>query len=118
MRGLWLFTNRAFVRPLWTMHIRRRVDRRRELVNDKKKPIDPELLRRLEAEARNIGNGIANGLKQRIGKPMGFALFIFNFDGSELTYISNSNREDMIRLIEETATHLRGEHGMPSASKN
>lgn len=69
--------------------------------------IDPAILRTLEARAREIGRGLDDALNptnpatgRRVRK-QGFALLLFSFDGPELTWLSNADREDMIRLLEE-----------------
>lgn len=69
--------------------------------------INAAILRNLEAKARSIGRTLddainppnpANGKQDRKN---GFALLLFSFEGSELTWLSNAEREDMIRLLEE-----------------
>jgi len=69
--------------------------------------INPAILRHLEAKARSLGRTLdetinppnpATGIKQR---KHGFALLLFSFDGPELTWLSNAERADMIKLLEE-----------------
>lgn len=64
------------------------------------RPVDPEKMRWLESQARDIGNLLGEAVK-RSGHPHGFALFLFSFEGAEMTYISNSNREDMVKMLVE-----------------
>lgn len=64
-------------------------------------PIDPEKLRYLESRARAIAKSLDAQLHATTSNRYGFALLLFSFDGSELTWISNANREDMIEALEE-----------------
>ena len=55
----------------------------------------------MEDVCRQIATLIEQGINQALGK-MGFALFLFNFgEGGFLTYISNSEREDMVQALKE-----------------
>ena len=69
--------------------------------------INSKILRELEAQARSLGKTLdasLNQLNPATGKRVrknGFALLLFSFDGPELTWLSNADREDMIRLLEE-----------------
>ncbi|HKS27785.1 MAG TPA: hypothetical protein VJS44_08195 [Pyrinomonadaceae bacterium] len=68
------------------------------------KDVDPAKMRYLEARAREIAKRLDAALNQQVTgapKQYGFALLLFSFNGSELTWISNAEREDMIRLMEE-----------------
>ena len=71
--------------------------------------LDPELLRRLEAQARDIGHLIGAHLGGKVNGrwQTGFALLIFSFAGPEFTYISNADRQDMIRTLEELLGNLK-----------
>jgi len=68
------------------------------------RPIDMQKLHQLEEQAREIGVLIGRGIEKR-GK-YGFCLMLFDFDGPELTWISNSNRDDMIKVLDEFKTAL------------
>jgi hypothetical protein len=85
-------------------------------------PIDPEKMRYLEGTARDIGNligGAINRLSSPSGKKeYGFALILFSYAGSELTYISSSERSDMLKLLQEMITKLRSEEPGTSESRN
>lgn len=60
----------------------------------KHQPIDPEV----QEEMRDIGRTIASGLPPG----WGFCLLVFPFGPNGNTnYISNANREDMIKTLEE-----------------
>jgi len=69
--------------------------------------LNPSTLRKLEAHARSLGRTLDNSLNPpdpAMGgqsRKYGFALLLFSFDGPELTWLSNGEREDMIRLLEE-----------------
>lgn len=83
------------------------------------KPFDPEKMRRMNHEARELAKILDSGLQGKFGERMGFTLFVFSFDGSELTYISNANRQDMKKAILEWLHKLdTGEATMPSEQKN
>lgn len=69
-------------------------------------PVDPKIMRVLEAIARELADVLddtANGIFSR--KQFGYMLMIFSFKGSELTYISNSRREDVVKMMLEFITH-------------
>lgn len=69
--------------------------------------LDPAILRALEAQARSLGKTLDASLNPpspatgKRARKNGFALLLFSFDGPELTWLSNAEREDMIRLLEE-----------------
>jgi len=65
------------------------------------RPVDPKTLHDLEADAREIAHAIDGALNTAATVRRGFALLIFSFDGPELTWISNANRADMVRALEE-----------------
>ena len=69
-------------------------------MSKKPKPVRADMLRKMEADARAIGGLIQEGIDDA-NHHYGFGLLLFSFDGSELTWISNARREDMIRLFEE-----------------
>jgi hypothetical protein len=77
-------------------------------------PLDPELLRRMESDCRDLGHIIGEAIDQD-GRHKGFLLFIFSFEGPEATWISNAQREGMIEALEEFIRKLkRGEATLPS----
>lgn len=58
----------------------------------------------LEEHARGIGRV----LKDSVPPGVGFALILFTFGGDGwLTYLSNGQREDMIKCLEETLHKIR-----------
>lgn len=64
--------------------------------------IDPFIMRRLEHELKAMGRDIAKRLNPETApNKVGFFMMIFSFDGPECTYISNSRREDVVKLMEE-----------------
>lgn len=70
------------------------------------KEVDPAKMRYLESRAREIAARLDAGINQQsevtgAPKQYGFALLLFSFRGAELTWISNAEREDMIRLMKE-----------------
>jgi hypothetical protein len=73
-------------------------------------PMDADKMRRMEACAREIAGHLqkAFDMWRAMGhqeEKWGFALFIFSFGGAEMTYISNSNREDMVKMLLEFIAH-------------
>ena len=57
-------------------------------------------MRWLERMARNIGQMIGDAIN-RAGHKYGFCLFLFSFNGPEMTFISNADRADMVKALEE-----------------
>jgi len=58
--------------------------------------------REIEATAREIGNVISLAIAAAGYKgKWGFALMLFSFDGPEFTWISNAQRADMIKAMQE-----------------
>lgn len=48
---------------------------------------------------------IADQIKERLPAGKGFALFMFDFgEGGSMTYLSNANRDDMVKAIQEWLT--------------
>ena len=82
------------------------------------KPWDIEKLRKMEAEARTLAKLLDKGLQGQFGERMGFTLFLFTFDGSELTYISNAQRPDMILAIKEWLAKQDREGSVSSEKRN
>jgi hypothetical protein len=83
-------------------------------------PIDPKLMRALEAHGRDVGRVIGQVIDARFGQGVvGFCLCFFSFEGAEFTYISNAQREPMIKALEELIQHLRsGEAPTTSEQRN
>lgn len=65
------------------------------------RPVDPKRLHDLEETAREIGHLIGGAIEQRTGAKQGFCLMMFSFDGPEMTWISNGERADMIKVLKE-----------------
>ena len=69
-----------------------------------KRPVGPVTMRKYEAMARTLFQLLDDATGGALKPPtpqICMALFIFSFDGAELTYISNSRREDMVRMLAE-----------------
>lgn len=67
-----------------------------------KGPMDMDKMRRMEASARDLGHVLGEALSTiHSGEKMGFALMLFSFEGPEFTWISNAQRDDMIRALRE-----------------
>jgi hypothetical protein len=81
-------------------------------------PLDPELMRLMEAIGREMGYAIGSTIDLECGGHRGFALFIFSFEGPEFTYISNANRQDVIKLCEEFVRKMRNEAPTTSEERN
>ncbi|HEU5276808.1 MAG TPA: hypothetical protein VFU97_24340 [Xanthobacteraceae bacterium] len=64
----------------------------------------------LEAICAMLGKSLADELNDTTtGPPMGFLLMLFDFGPKGFNaYVSNANREDMIRLLREQIAHLEG----------
>jgi len=59
-------------------------------------------MRRMEASARNLGKLLGEALRSSHSEErMGFALMLFSFEGPEFTWISNAQRDDMIKALRE-----------------
>lgn len=84
------------------------------------RPIDPDKLRRMEHNAREIGAALKSAMDRMPGgrKEFGFALLIMSFDGPELTYISSIERKGMMDALQELLTKLRSEEPGTSESRN
>lgn len=67
---------------------------------------DPKLLA-MERGARQIGRRISGDLPSSVG----FCLLLFDFGppGGNATYISNAQRADVIRILKEFLTRMKGE---------
>lgn len=61
---------------------------------------------------------LANRLKKEI-PGLGFALFVFEFHKPGISnYISNAQRDDMIKALEETLARLKGKQDFPTPEHN
>lgn len=57
-----------------------------------------------------LAEAISSSLDQTYKRHMGFALLIFEFDSDKADYISNSQRNNMVDALRETADRIeRGE---------
>lgn len=73
------------------------------------KSVNGDDMRRMEAMARDIGDKLGNACKL-IGPDKGFCLMLFSFEGPEFTYISNAQRPDMLKMLDEfISRNRRGE---------
>jgi len=80
-----------------------RAKKEEAMTDQPKRLLDPELLRRMENSGRKLGKVLDGILKDYAGagERMGFALMIFAFDGPEFTWVSNANRADMVKAMQE-----------------
>ena len=75
--------------------------------------INAAVLRNLEAKARSLGRTLddtinpSNPATGKRDRKNGFTLLLFSFEGPELTWISNAEREDMIRLLDEILLKMK-----------
>lgn len=68
----------------------------------------------LEDIMRHLAAGIDGVLKDN-DMPKGFALVVFEFHEPGIgNYISNANREDMIKALRETADRLENNETIPA----
>lgn len=76
--------------------------------SNKRSEIDPVVMHDLETKCRDIGSVIASVINTReLQKKYGFALMVFAFEGPEFTYISNAEREGMIKALNEFLAKLQ-----------
>jgi hypothetical protein len=68
--------------------------------------MDGKRMRAMEATAENIGHLLGKAIETS-HPGAGFALMIFSFEGPEFTYISNAQREDMLKMLEEFIGRMR-----------
>lgn len=62
---------------------------------------------------RLIGQAVDHTLKDNVGHK-GWALLVFDFHESGIAnYISNANRQDMIKLLRETADRIENNEEIP-----
>jgi FPC/CPF motif-containing protein YcgG len=68
------------------------------------RPMDAAKLRAMEHSGREIAKALERAFA-RYGEDhsdkWGFALMIFSFDGPEFTWISNAQRADMVKAMQE-----------------
>lgn len=75
--------------------------------------VNAAILRNMESQARSLGRTLDNTINPpnpatgNRDRKKGFALLLFSFDGPELTWLSNAEREDMIRLLEEILLKMK-----------
>ena len=77
--------------------------------DDKRPPegVSPKDRRKIEDQAQNLAQ-IIGGVADSVG--VGFALLFFTWgEGGWSTYVSNAEREDMVKALRECADNL--EHG-------
>lgn len=71
----------------------------------------------IEKALRHIAGAIQDTIDYEFGK-MGFALLVFDFNNPGISnYISNADRQDMIKSLRETADRLERNHDIPPAVK-
>lgn len=74
-------------------------------MSERRDNIDSEFMRNIEHLCREMGRDIDRTLNPN-GHPkkIGFALLIFGFEGPEMTYVSNAQRGDMVKCMQEFIT--------------
>jgi hypothetical protein len=80
------------------------------------KEIDPERMRNMEAMAREIAAALGRATARQPGS--GFLLLLYSFEGPELTYISNGNREDCTKMLLELLSKWRSEADTTSEQRS
>jgi hypothetical protein len=66
--------------------------------------MDGDKIRSMEAAGRDLAGVLERVLKEyfaKDGERWGFALMLFSFDGPEFTWISNAQRADMVKTMQE-----------------
>ena len=66
--------------------------------------MDGDKMRFMEAAGRDIAASLGRAFEkfhQGHDEKWGFALMIFSFDGPEFTWISNAQRADMVKAMQE-----------------
>lgn len=67
-----------------------------------KPPMDADKMRMIEHMARDAFNTLDESIGGALNRrELGAALFLFSFIGQELTYVSNAERPDMIKMLHE-----------------
>ena len=61
----------------------------------------------LNKEIQEVLKQLGRGIGQQLPKNWGFTLMLFSYKGPELFYISNANREDMIKTMHEFIDKLK-----------
>lgn len=80
-------------------------------------PIDPEKMRHMEAMARDIGAALGRATSRMPGT--GFLLVLYSTgEDSELTYISNTDRNDNEKLLLELLSKWRNEGSVTSEQRS
>lgn len=75
------------------------------------KPLDHATLALLESRARTAAKFADSILNpKRDEDKFGFCLFFFSFEGSEMTWTSNTERTGMLAALKEFITRLETEH--------
>jgi hypothetical protein len=84
--------------------------------------IDPEEMQRLEIKGQSLAVLIDSLLNKRnlatgsVERKYGFVVMLFPFHKHGLTYISNAERDDMVKALEELLDKWkRGDAGAPAA---
>jgi hypothetical protein len=76
----------------------------------------------MEHDARELGKRVDSFVNSQRDEKIGFAVLLFSFDGKESTYVSNAQREDMIKYLRECADRLEtnsyAPHGHPEHPAN
>jgi hypothetical protein len=70
----------------------------------KMREMDGNKIRSMEAAAREIAKSLGRAFESfhdGDDEKWGFALMIFSFDGPEFTWISNAQRADMVKAMQE-----------------
>ena len=71
-------------------------------------------LKELEAEIRQMGKLVDKALNPGPEKRIGFTLLLFNFgEGGYTTYISNGNRDDVIKSLKEFLIYVETQRDVP-----
>ena len=81
--------------------------------------IDPERMRMMEACGREIAAALGRATEKfntQGGDKWGFALMLFSFNGPEFSWISNAQRADMVKAMQEFIT--RNPPDQVSADRN
>lgn len=66
--------------------------------------MDPAKIRAMEAAGRDIAKSLEYAFTKfhsSTDEKWGFALMIFSFDGPEFSWISNAQRADMVKTMQE-----------------
>lgn len=69
-------------------------------MSDEMRQVDGGTIRRMETLAMDIGRLLKRACMTPSGR-YGFCLFLFSFDGPEMTYISSADRESCLKMLQE-----------------